>query len=433
MKFLYTHIRQLVTVASPEGVRRGRAMRDLGVIEDAAILIDNGKIAWLGKTIDFPAFFAPGKTQTIQTAGSPDGPPDKPLEINASRYVALPALIDSHTHLVFAGDRADEYALRAEGKTYSEIAASGGGIAKSVAALAVATEDALVEAALPRLSRMLGNGVETVEIKSGYGLTLEAELKQLRAINRLSWLQPVRILPTFLAHDVPPEYRNGAARRADYIHLLCTEFIPRIAEEKLAVFCDVFCDRGAFTAAESRRILEAGVQHGLQPRIHTDEFESIGGSAVARDVRCLSADHLLALTGKGIDNLLAADSVATLLPGTAMCLGLPYADARKLIDAGLPVALATDYNPGSCLTENLPLMMTLACSQMKMTVEESICAVTINAAKSLGLSHELGSIEVGKQARLTFYDIPDYRYIPYHFGSSHAAARLDAYGNFISL
>jgi imidazolonepropionase len=395
MKLLLNHIGELVTLETPAGVRRGSEMSGrLGIIEDGAVLIEDGFIQWLGVSKDVP-------NQTF----------DKVLQLSGK--TVTPGLIDAHTHIIFAGDRAVEYTMRAAGKSYQDIEAAGGGIAKSVRQVAEAGEGELLLQTAKRLRAAFMLGVSTMEVKSGYGLDLPNELKLLRAVKKLNGMQPITLVPTFLAHAVPAAFKDN---RNAYIEMLCTEMIPAIVKERLAVFCDVFCDDGAFTASEAQRILQAGISAGLKPRIHTDEFASIGGSQVASQLKCSSADHLLKLTDDGISDLLIGDVVAGILPGTSFFLGLPHANARKMIDAGLPVTLATDCNPGSCMTENLPLMMSIACSQLKLTPAEALVAVTINAARSLGLEKETGSIEVGKRADIAVFDVPSYTHLAYHVG-----------------
>ena len=315
--------------------------------------------------------------------------------VDASGCTVIPGLVDPHTHAVFAGNRDNELRQRLDGATYEEIAASGGGIHATVAATRAASEDALVEAARPRLDAMLASGTTTCEIKSGYGLTTDTELKMLQAIRRLDVEHPMDIVATFLgAHEVPPELRG---RRQDYISTIVNEMIPRVAAEKLADWCDVFCDRGYFSVGESVAILEAGARAGLHSRLHADELASSGGCRVAATVRARSADHLIHVDDQGIDELSRAGVCAVLLPIAAFYLKLPFAPARRLIEHHVPVALATDINPGGGLSPSMPFAIALACFGMQMTLEEALVAATINAAWSLDLADRVGSLEVGKQ------------------------------------
>jgi imidazolonepropionase len=401
MSLAIIHANQLVCVSQTgERSKRGHAMRDLAIIEDGALFVEADKIIWTGPTSQLSRL--PATTHFIDARGK----------------IVVPGLVDSHTHLVFAGDRADEFEQRLQGMSYQEIAAKGGGINSTVRHVRQASAADLKEQASRRLQRMLAFGITTVEVKSGYGLTLIDELKCLRVIAELNQSQACELAPTFLgAHEIPPEYRHN---RDEYIHLLCHDMIPAVATDGLAEFCDVFCEQGVFSVAESERILGTARDNGLKLKIHADEFTPLGGAELAARLGAVSADHLLHVTDAGIEALRQAGTVATLLPGTAFSLGLQYAPARKLIDRGLPVALATDCNPGSCLSENLPLMGTIACTQMKMLPAEVVAAMTLNAAAALGRSERIGSIEVGKQADLVIFDAPSYSYLPYHFGVNHA-------------
>jgi imidazolonepropionase len=391
---------QLVCVArAGERVKVGPAMRDLAIIEDGAVIVRDGRIAWVGPTAKLPQL--PAAAEVVDACGR----------------TVLPGLVDSHTHLVFAGTREDEFEQRLAGASYQEIAARGGGINATVKRVRTASKEVLREQTRRRLDRMLALGVTTVEIKSGYGLTLADEIKCLHAVAELDREHPCDLVPTFLgAHDVPAEYQDD---RAAYLRLVVAEMIPEVARQKLAEFCDVFCEQGVFSVAESERVLRAALAHGLKLKVHADEFTPLGGAELAARLGAVSADHLLHVTDAGIDALHAAGTVATLLPGTAFFLGVPFAPARRLIDRGVPVALATDCNPGSCMTENLPLIGTMACTQMKMTPAEVITAMTLNAAAALGRSDRIGSIEVGKQADLVIFDVPSYQHLPYHFGVNH--------------
>jgi imidazolonepropionase len=329
--------------------------------------------------------------------------------------VLTPGLVDSHTHAVFGRWRADEYALRSRGVPYMEIARRGGGINASVRDLRERSEDELVELTRARLRPMLELGTTTVEVKSGYGLTTDDELKMLRVVRRLDQEGPLEIVPTFLgAHEVPPEFVG----RADaYVDLVVNEMIPAVAAEKLARFCDVFMEPGVFTAEQSRRILQTGIDHGLTPKIHADELEWSGGAELAGEMGAASADHLGRLSDEGLAALVRSGTVATLLPGTLFFLGRKeYAPARQLLDSGATVALASDFNPGSCATPSLPLVMTIACSQMRMDPLEALVAATRNGARALRIDDGRGTLAFGAPADLVLWDATDYREIPYRYG-----------------
>ncbi len=398
------NIAQLITLSGRPAPRCGADMVDLGIIENGAVIIRAENVDWVGPTKDLPVR-APGvRYETMDCLG---------LEV-----VALPGFVDGHTHPIFAGKRAEEYSLRAQGCSYQEIAAAGGGIRQSVRQLRAASLSQLVEGAERYFHQFLSHGTTSIEAKSGYGLTIEDELKSLKAIARLQGRNRLEVFATFLgAHDVPDEYRQN---RNEYIRLLVEEMIPQVAREGLAQFCDVFCDVGYFTIDESRRVLQAARSAGLGLRIHAEELAHSGGAQLAAELGVRSADHLEWLQDEDILPLKQAGTVATLLPGTTFNLGLPrYPPARKLISAGVPVALATDFNPGSCFTLNMQLILSIACSQMRMTPAEAITAATINGAYSLGAADRLGSIEVGKQADIVLMDVGDYRELPYFFGLNH--------------
>jgi imidazolonepropionase len=377
----------------------GPRIRDVAVVPNGAVIVRDARITWAGPTAELP--IAPCGTEVIDATGK----------------TVLPGLVDSHTHLIFAGTREDEFEQRLQGESYREIAAKGGGINATVRRVREASKADLKELARRRLDRMLAFGITTVEVKSGYGLSPADEIKCLEAVAELQREHPCDLVPTFLgAHEVPPQYRQN---REAYLRIVTEEMIPEVAARQLAEFCDVFCEEGVFNIAESERVLHTAAEHGLKRKIHADEFSPLGGAELAARVGATSADHLLHVTEKGMDALGNAGTVATLLPGTAFFLGVPYAPARRLIDHGLPVALATDCNPGSCMTENLPLIGTIACTQMKMLPAEMVTALTLNAAAALGRSRHIGSIEVGKQADLVIFDVPSYKLLPYHFGVNH--------------
>lgn len=370
----------VVATCAGRGPKAGSAQRDAALCARTSVASFRGRIVWVGAAADAESALALAPDATI---------------IDARGHTVTPGFVDSHTHLVFGGDRRDELQRRLAGATYAEIAASGGGIVKTVAATRAASEDELVDAALPRLASMLAHGTTTAEIKSGYGLDLATELRQLRAIRRLSQMQPVSLSSTFMgAHEVPPEYRGHTD---SYVDLVIDRMIPAVSAEHLAEWCDVFCERGVFTPAHSRRILEAGLVHGLKPRIHADELALSGGSAVAAQVGARSADHLIYVDAPHADGLREAGVIATLLPAAAFFLKLgQFAPARLLIDHDVPVALATDLNPGGGFTPSMPFVMALACFGMGMTAEEALVASTLNAAAALDVADRCGSLEAGK-------------------------------------
>jgi imidazolonepropionase len=392
------HAAQVICVSQArETVKRGAAMRELQVVDDGAVVLRDGLIDWVGPTALLPPW--PAAAEVLDATGK----------------VVLPGLVDSHTHLIFAGTREDEFEQRLQGATYQLIAARGGGINATVHRVRAASKEQLKSLARPRLRRLLAAGVTTVEAKSGYGLTLADELKALEAIADLSAEGPVELVPTFLgAHAVPPELD-----RASYVRLVTETMLPEVARCRLAEFCDVFCETGVFNLEESRHILRTAQGLGLRLKLHADELTPLGGAELAGELRATSADHLLCITDAGIDALAASGTVATLLPGTAFFLGLPYAPARRLLDRGLALAVASDCNPGTCMTENLPLIGAMACTQMKMLPAEVVTALTLNAAAALGRSERIGSIEVGKQGDVVICAVPDYRHLFYHFGVNH--------------
>jgi imidazolonepropionase len=378
------HCRQLLTCAGA-APRRGPAQHDAGVIADGALAWDADTILFAGPDAELPLEL---------TAVSP---------IDGSSWSVVPGFVDAHTHAMFAGDRREELRRRLAGATYAEIAAGGGGIVSTVRATRAATEADLVTATRRRLDEMLACGTTTAEVKSGYGLTLESELKMLRAIRVLNAEHTVDLVPTFMgAHEVPLEQRT---RREQYVKTVIGEMIPAVAAEGLAEWCDVFCETGVFTPEESRSILEAGVRHGLKPRIHADELGASGGSSVAAQVGARSADHLIFVPDAGIAAMRDAGVVATLLPNAAFYLKLGrFAPARALIDAAVPVALATDVNPGGGFSPSMPFAMTLACFGMGLTFEEAVTAATINAAWSVDRAQTVGSLEAGKRMDAVIVD-----------------------------
>ncbi|MCX6122500.1 MAG: imidazolonepropionase [Ignavibacteriales bacterium] len=403
MNLLIKNIKQLVTVsAHGRPFKSGKEMNDLGVIENATVLIENGRFKWIGRSAEF--------TQTV----------DETIDvIDASDLVGLPGFVDSHTHLLFAGTREDEFAMRIEGKTYQEIAQAGGGILSTVQATRTATKKELKKRARQHLDTILTEGTTTIEIKSGYGLNEKDEMKILEAINDLTEECLMDIVPTFLgAHAVPPEFKNNSD---GYVDLICARMLPYIAQRKLTKFCDAFCDQDYFSVKQCRRIFETAKQLGMKIKIHADQLTQIGASKLAAEMGALSADHLEHIDDEGIAALKESGTIATVLPGVSFFLHCNYPPARKIIDASIPLAIASNFNPGSCMSYSMPMMMTIACTHMSMTPEEAITASTLNGAAALGLSEKLGSIEVGKQADIVLYDIPGYRYLAYHFGTNHVA------------
>jgi imidazolonepropionase len=395
-------IRNLSQIATSLGntARRGKAMRDLRVYENSVLVIDDGRFAYAGPERELPAHL------TIDD------------DFDARGATAVPGFVDSHTHIPFAGFRESEFNRRLQGETYEQIAASGGGIASTVRATRAASEEQLAQNVLARAATMARYGTTTAEAKSGYGLTLEDELKQLRAIRAAGATSPVRLVPTCLAaHEFPPETRGNDAARAEYVQTILRDILPAVANEQLAVFCDAFVERGVFTREQGERVLRAGITHGLIPRLHADELSDTRGASLAAEVGAASADHLMYISDDGIAALAASDTVANLLPATSFFLMSPqYAPARKLIEKGAIVSLSTDCNPGSSMTESMQTVMQFATIQMKMTVEESLTAATLNGAYSLRLAHETGSIEVGKRADFVLLDAPSYLHLVYHFG-----------------
>lgn len=335
--------------------------------------------------------------------------------VDAGGRLVTPGLVDSHTHPAFAEPRAAEFEMRNRGKSYQEIAAEGGGIRSSVRALRAISEDELVERMLPRLDRFLELGTTTIEAKSGYGLTTEHELKQLRAIRRCNESHPLDLLPTLLAaHEIPDEYRSDKRR---YLDLIIHETIPAAAGEKLAKFCDVFCEDGVFSVEESREVLETGKKYRMIPRLHADQLSDTGGAALAAELQAASADHLDYISEEGMEKMVEAGVVFTLLPGAVLFLGLNrFPPVRRIIAKGGKTALATDFNPGSSPTQNLPLMMTLACSYCKLSVREALWAATRGGARALRIEDEVGSLDFGRKADLVLWTCKDERLLPYYFG-----------------
>jgi imidazolonepropionase len=401
---LITGASQLLTLRG-SGARRGDSLSNLGLIKDGALLVRDGLIAAVGTRAEVEKLPEARTAEQIELGGR----------------VALPGFVDSHTHLVHAASRAEEYELKIAGASYEEIARKGGGILNSVKKLRAATSEALKKRAIATLKQFAAHGTTTLEAKSGYGLDVASELKILRLHKELATEQPLEIVSTFLgAHVVPEEYRGKAGGAERYIKLIEENLLPEIGEKRLAEFCDVFCDRDAFSVEQSKRVLQAGRQWGLAPRLHAEQLSRTGAARLAILMRAASCDHLEKVNKSDIQALGKSDTVATLLPGCDFHLGLKqYAPARALIEAGAIVSLATDYNPGTSPTLSMPMILSLACAQLRMTPAEAIAAATINAAYALRREKTAGSLEVGKQADIAVFDVADYREIPYYFGVSH--------------
>jgi len=420
-KFPSIEIRNAACLATPLGrsARRGRSQGEILRLRGAALRAENGRLVFVGAEKDYAR----------QYAGRP-----AEVTLEATGKTLLPGFVDAHTHPVWAGDRGEEIGRRLAGESYARIAAEGGGILATVRETRAASDGELREAVARRLSRMLAHGTTTAEAKSGYGLTADEELRALRLLASLSEtaadrnpLTPTRrplavprLVPTLLAaHEVPPEFRG---RRAEWVRIIAEEIVPRAARENLARFCDVFCEEGVFTVPESRAILEAARRAGLSLRIHADELSLSGGTLLAAELNASSADHLLQIGEREIAALARADTVAVILPGTAWWIRSPPAPARALIEAGVPVAVASDANPGTCNTESLPAVAAHACLDSNLTAEEALTGMTLNAAASLGLASETGSLEAGKSADVAVLDAPDDRHLFYHWGANLVSA-----------
>lgn len=392
---------QIVTCAGPARARKGKEMRDAGILKKTAVAVSSGRIAMIGSASDLEHAY-----------------PDAEV-VDCRGGVLTPGLVDSHTHAVFGKPRFEEQELRAEGFDYMEIAKRGGGIHASVRDFRERSEDELYNLAVPRVRELASYGTTTLEIKSGYGLSIEDELKALRVIGRLAERQPMRIVPTWLgAHEIPHEYRTSGERRGEFIDLLINTLLPKVVEQGIARFADAFCEPGVFTIDETRRILEASRKAGLGIKIHADELEPCGGAELAASLKAVSADHLAAISESGIEALAKSDTVATLLPGTMLFLGkAKQAPARALIDAGAAVALASDFNPGTSPTVNFPLMLTLGVSQLRMSLAEVLIAATVNGAAAVGIAGEVGQIAPGFAADLALFAIADARELPYWYGA----------------
>jgi imidazolonepropionase len=394
------HCYELVTMNTKYGAPRiGEDMSELAIISDGAVAVKDDRIVFVGTTDEFMSKYEFGKI---------------PTKIDASNKLVTPSFIDPHTHIIFDGTRENELSMKLDGKTYIEILEAGGGILKTVRETRNASIEKLILNGKKILDRMMSYGTTTIETKSGYGLTIESEIKQLEAIQILNEDHPIDIVSTFLgAHTIPPEYKDKTDK---YVELIISEMIPRIAKEGLAEFCDVFCEKGIFSIKQTRKILKTAIRYGLKPQIHIDEIVDTNGALLASEVRAVQTGHLLKSNEEGLKAMAEAGVIATLLPATPFCLMLDeYAPARKMIDLGIPIAIATDLNP-NCWTESMQMVIALACYHMKLSPAEALTASTINSACAIQRQDEIGSIEIGKKADLIVFDIPNHQFLPYHFG-----------------
>jgi len=393
-------VKDIGMLATPRGKAplSGENQGNVNILKDAFIAVKGESIVALGKQDEIENIALDEHTEIIDAKGS----------------LVTPGLVDSHTHLVFGGWRQKELALKLKGVSYLDILSAGGGILNTVRHTRDASLEELINKGKNSLDVMLAHGTTTCEAKSGYGLNTEDEIKSLKAIKELNDLHSVDLVPTFLgAHAIPEEYKD---RKEEYVKLINEEMIPQVAEEKLAEFCDVFCEDRVFNVEDSRSILETGKKYGLIPKVHADEITPLGGASLAAEVKAISAEHLIHATDQGIENMARAKTIAVLLPATSFYLGESFARARTMIEKGIPIALASDFNPGSCPTESLQLVINIACLKYKMTPEEVLTAVTLNAAAAINRSDSIGSLEVGKQADILIWNAPDLDFIAYHFG-----------------
>ncbi|MFX1500612.1 MAG: imidazolonepropionase [Promethearchaeota archaeon] len=379
--------------------RIGEDMSELAIINDGAVAVKDDRIVFVGSTDELMSKYEFGKI---------------PIKIDASDKLVTPGFIDPHTHIIFDGTRENELSMKLDGKTYIEILEAGGGILKTVRETRKASIEKLILNGKKILDRMMSYGTTTIETKSGYGLTTESEIKQLEAIQILNEDHPIDIVPTFLgAHAIPPEYKDKTDK---YIELIISEMIPRIAKEGLAEFCDVFCEKGIFSIKQTRKILKTAIRYGLKPQIHIDEIVDTNGALLASEVRAIQTGHLLKSNDEGLKAMAEIGVIATLLPATPFCLMLDeYAPARKMIELGIPIAIATDLNP-NCWTESMQMVIALACYHMKLSPAEALTASTINSACAIQRQDEIGSLEIGKKADLIVFDVPKHEFLPYHFG-----------------
>lgn len=397
LKIVIRDITQLVT-CSGFAAKSGKEMSDLGVIENGAVAMSEGRITHVGKSEEV--------LKKIDASGY--------LEISGKGKCLLPGFVDSHTHFVFGGYREEEFSWRLAGESYMSIMARGGGIVNTMQATRQSSFETLKNLGFERLDELFNMGVTTVEGKSGYGLDLETELIQLRVMAELNYEHPIDVVSTYLgAHAVPPEF---AGRTDAYVDFLIEECLPAVRAERSVTFCDVFCEKGVFSLHQSERLLRAARSHRFKLKVHADEIVPFGGAELAARLKAVSADHLLHVSDRGIFRLARHGVIATLLPLTAFSLNQPYARGREMIDAGCAVALASDLNPGSCFSASIPLLFALACIQMKLTPEEAVTALTINGAAAVGRAKEIGSIDVGKRADMVLLQYPSYKFLPYHIG-----------------
>ena len=403
MRHLIINAAQLLTMAGPDRPRRGAELRSVGLVRQGAVLVENGRILAAGPRDLVQAHGAAGTARLLDAGGR----------------VVLPGFVDSHSHPVFAAARLQDFVARLQGRTYAQIAAEGGGILSTVKGVRGATVSELADGLRTRAAKFLECGTTTLEAKSGYGLDLESELKMLRAVKAAAEAGPLELVATFLgAHAVPGEMKHD---REGYVRRVCEEMIPAVAREGLATFVDVFCEGGFFTVEESARIFAAGAKAGLKPKIHAEQLSRSGSLPLAVKAGAVSADHLDCVDESDLALLAGSDTVACLVPGSNYFLAKPYPPARGLVDAGAAVALATDFNPGTCPCWDMRTIMSIACTQMKMTLEEVLVAATVNGAWALGLGRTHGSLEPGRRADLVCYEAEDYREIPYHFGAPEVA------------
>lgn len=396
-KIVIRDISQLVT-CSGFAAKRGKEMSDLGVIENGAVAVSDGRITHVGKTDDV--------LRQIEL--------DDYLEISGKGKCLLPGFVDSHTHFIFGGYREEEFSWRLAGESYMSIMARGGGIVNTMKATRESGFDELWNRGVKRLDELFSMGVTTVEGKSGYGLDLATELIQLRVMAELNYEHPIDVVSTFLgAHAVPPEF---AGRTDAYVDFLIEKVLPSVRREHTVTFCDVFCEEGVFSLEQSERLLRAARSMRFKLKLHADEIVPLGGAELAARLKAVSADHLLHISDRGIRRLARSGVIATLLPLTAFSLNEPYARGREMIDAGCAVALASDLNPGSCFSASVPMLFALACIQMKLTPEEAVTALTLNGAAAVGRAKEIGSIDVGKRADMVLLQYPSYKFLPYHIG-----------------
>ena len=393
-KLIIKNASELVTCKG-KAPKHGKDMSDIGLINNGCVVIENDIIIDVG-TYDILKKYDENEYQVI----------------DATNKAVLPGFIDSHTHLIFGGYRADEFSWRLKGDSYMSIMERGGGITSSVRATRNTSIEEFINLGMNRLNKILYMGVTTVEGKSGYGLDCETEIRQLKAMQKLNEMHPVDIVPTFLGpHSVLPEYKG---KEDEFIQFMIDDVLPKVKEENLAIFADIFCEKNVFTIEQSRKFLKAAQKAGLKLKIHADEMYQLGGTELAVELGCTSADHLLQASDDGIKQLSKSNTIATLLPATAFCLKEEYARARYMIDSGCAVALATDFNPGSCFTNSVPLIIALAALHMNMTIEEIVTALTINAAAAVGRSDTIGSIEKGKKADIIILEYPSIHFLPYH-------------------